>query len=130
MHTTELKPQSSPSLCHPLSPAFPQELPPVAAPIASGDGAEECLLAAMLAADALDVPLAMLLAPTASRGRVSGLCQPDYVLDIPGGYGKIPVGPSYLSQQRDGEQMQPRRLVDYCGGVHSYPPQEHGRNES
>ena len=32
------------------------------------------------------------------RGRVSGLCQPDYVLDIPGGHGKSPVGPSYLSQ--------------------------------
>ena len=56
------------------------------------------------------------------RGHVSGLCQPDYVLDIPGGYGKIPVGPVYLSQQFDGERMQPRRLVDYCGGVHFYPP--------
>ena len=32
------------------------------------------------------------------RGRVSGLCQPEYVLDIPGGHGKSPVGPSYLSQ--------------------------------
>ena len=32
------------------------------------------------------------------RGRVSGLCQPEYVLDIPGGHGKAPVGPSYLSQ--------------------------------
>src|SRR6202140_3397248 len=32
------------------------------------------------------------------RGRVSGLCQPDYVIDIPGGYGKAPVGPNYLSQ--------------------------------
>ncbi len=31
------------------------------------------------------------------RGRVSGLCQPDYVLDIPGGYGKVPVGPGYIS---------------------------------
>ncbi len=29
----------------------------------------------------------------ALRGRVSGLCQPTYVLDIPGGYGKVPVGP-------------------------------------
>src|SRR5439155_7052905 len=29
----------------------------------------------------------------ALRGRVSGLCQPDYVLDIPGGHGKAPVGP-------------------------------------
>ena len=33
----------------------------------------------------------------ALRGRVSGLCQPDYVLDIPGGHGKAPVGPNYLS---------------------------------
>ncbi len=30
------------------------------------------------------------------RGPVSGLCQPTYVLDIPGGYGKVPVGPNYL----------------------------------
>jgi lysine 2,3-aminomutase len=29
-------------------------------------------------------------------GRVSGLCRPEYVLDIPGGYGKSPVGPVYL----------------------------------
>src|ERR1700686_1601620 len=34
----------------------------------------------------------------ALRGRVSGLCQPDYVVDIPGGHGKVPVGPNYLSQ--------------------------------
>src|ERR1700737_1365453 len=33
----------------------------------------------------------------ALRGRVSGLCQPDYVLDIPGGHGKAAVGPNYLS---------------------------------
>lgn len=60
MHTAELKPQLLPSLCHTLSPALPQELPPVAAPMAFGDGVEECLLAA----DALDVPLANVLAPT------------------------------------------------------------------
>jgi lysine 2,3-aminomutase len=30
------------------------------------------------------------------RGRVSGLCQPTYVFDIPGGHGKVPVGPAYL----------------------------------
>ena len=34
------------------------------------------------------------------RGRVSGLCQPDYVLDIPGGHGKAPVGPNYLAGDR------------------------------
>jgi lysine 2,3-aminomutase len=27
------------------------------------------------------------------RGRVSGLCQPTYVMDIPGGYGKVPIAP-------------------------------------
>ena len=30
----------------------------------------------------------------ALRGRVSGLCQPSYVLDIPGGWGKVPVAAS------------------------------------
>src|SRR5215468_12608149 len=33
----------------------------------------------------------------ALHGRVSGLCQPTYVLDIPGGHGKAPIGPSYLT---------------------------------
>ena len=28
------------------------------------------------------------------RGRVSGLCQPEYVVDIPGGHGKAPAGPN------------------------------------
>jgi len=63
----------------------------------------------------------------ALRGRVSGLCQPDYVLDIPGGYGKAPIGPTYLSQSasREGEDPPERRyrIVDYCGDVHLYPPQ-------
>ncbi|MCI3134304.1 lysine-2,3-aminomutase-like protein [Phenylobacterium aquaticum] len=36
------------------------------------------------------------------RGRYSGLCQPTYVLDIPDGHGKVPVGPDYLSQAADG----------------------------
>jgi lysine 2,3-aminomutase len=64
----------------------------------------------------------------ALRGRVSGLCQPDYVLDIPGGHGKAPVGPNYLS---DANSLSPARephrelgyrVVDYCGDVHLYPP--------
>jgi lysine 2,3-aminomutase len=63
------------------------------------------------------------------RGRVSGLCQPDYVLDIPGGAGKSPVGPSYLSPQDSlagsGEESAETRyrVTDYCGDVHLYPPQ-------
>lgn len=32
----------------------------------------------------------------ALRGRVTGLAWPTYVLDIPGGYGKVPIGPEYL----------------------------------
>ena len=30
------------------------------------------------------------------RGRISGLAWPTYVLDIPGGHGKVPIGPNYL----------------------------------
>jgi lysine 2,3-aminomutase len=52
------------------------------------------------------------------RGSVSGLCQPAYVLDIPGGAGKSPIGPSYL--EPDGEAW---RVRDHRGGVHRYPPE-------
>lgn len=52
------------------------------------------------------------------RGRVSGLCQPDYVLDIPGGHGKSPIGPEYLQRDATGAY----RVADYCGEVHLYPP--------
>jgi lysine 2,3-aminomutase len=51
----------------------------------------------------------------ALRGTASGLCQPTYVLDIPGGHGKVPVGPSYLRQ--DGTQVE-----DPKGGLHAYAP--------
>ena len=52
------------------------------------------------------------------RGRLSGLCQPTYVLDIPGGHGKSPIGPSYLSDAGDGHY----RVEDFNGGLHCYPP--------
>jgi lysine 2,3-aminomutase len=32
------------------------------------------------------------------RGRISGIALPTYVLDIPGGYGKVPIGPDYLDE--------------------------------
>ncbi|WP_340646184.1 lysine-2,3-aminomutase-like protein [Phenylobacterium sp.] len=48
------------------------------------------------------------------RGRLSGLAQPTYVLDIPGGHGKVPVGPDYLGH--DGEVEDPN------GTLHPYPP--------
>ncbi len=50
----------------------------------------------------------------ALRGRISGLCQPTYVLDIPGGYGKVPVGPDYVGA--DGRSIQ-----DPWGSTHDYP---------
>jgi lysine 2,3-aminomutase len=62
------------------------------------------------------------------RGRVSGLCQPDYVLDIPGGHGKSPVGPNYwstansFSPERERPAETRYRIVDYCGDVHLYQP--------
>ena len=40
----------------------------------------------------------------ALHGRYSGLCQPSYVLDIPGGHGKSPIGPCYLTPTGDQRQ--------------------------
>lgn len=49
----------------------------------------------------------------ALRGRLSGLCQPEYVLDIPGGHGKVPIGPVYWHE--DGVEDW-RGLRHYYGG--------------
>jgi lysine 2,3-aminomutase len=37
----------------------------------------------------------------ALRGRLSGLAQPTYVLDIPGGFGKVPLGHTYVDMCGD-----------------------------
>jgi lysine 2,3-aminomutase len=50
------------------------------------------------------------------RGRLSGLAQPTYVLDVPGGHGKVPIGPGYLSD--DPEAL---TVEDAFGGRHRYP---------
>jgi lysine 2,3-aminomutase len=52
------------------------------------------------------------------RGDVSGLAQPTYVLDLPGGHGKVPVGPGYLAGDLDGCVS----VEDPWGAVHAYPP--------
>ena len=52
----------------------------------------------------------------ALRGRLSGICLPTYVLDIPQGFGKVPIGPSY-AESLDGSSY---RITDYQGGVHRY----------
>lgn len=49
------------------------------------------------------------------RGRLSGLAQPTYILDIPGGAGKVPIGPTYAGKGT---------IEDPQGVIHSYPPKE------
>ena len=49
------------------------------------------------------------------RGRTSGLCQPSYVLDIPGGHGKSPIGPSYIGETEAGYEVE-----DFNGKRHAY----------
>ncbi|PSC02935.1 lysine-2,3-aminomutase-like protein [Alsobacter soli] len=55
----------------------------------------------------------------ALRGRLSGLCQPTYVLDIPGGHGKAPIGPDAM----DGGMVE-----DFRGARHIYPPPVDGKS--
>lgn len=38
----------------------------------------------------------------ALRGRISGICLPDYMLDLPGGHGKIPLGAARHTITHDG----------------------------
>jgi lysine 2,3-aminomutase len=58
----------------------------------------------------------------ALHGRFSGLCQPTYVLDIPGGYGKSPIGPSYLVQLSGNNGVTRYEVTDFNGRQHIYPP--------
>jgi lysine 2,3-aminomutase len=57
------------------------------------------------------------------RGRFSGLCQPSYVLDIPDGFGKSPIGPDYLSTDgSEGNCAEEYIVEDFRGRRHRYPP--------
>jgi lysine 2,3-aminomutase len=51
----------------------------------------------------------------ALRGRLTGIAQPTYVLDIPGGAGKVPLTPQFWDEAR-GE------VTDWRGRAHKYPP--------
>lgn len=57
----------------------------------------------------------------ALRGRISGLCQPTYVIDIPGGQGKSPAGAGYVTSAPD--QAETALIEDYQGRNHQYPPE-------
>jgi lysine 2,3-aminomutase len=58
----------------------------------------------------------------ALHGRLSGLCQPNYVLDIPGGHGKSPIGPNYLVQVGGTNGKTRYEVEDFNGRRHAYPP--------
>lgn len=49
------------------------------------------------------------------RGRMSGMGVPTYVLDIPGGFGKVPIGPNYLAAGQGGWVV-----TDWQGKQHIY----------
>ncbi len=51
----------------------------------------------------------------AMRGKYSGLCQPAYILDIPGGHGKVTIGPVF-AEEKDGAW----EVEDFCGRKHAY----------
>ena len=55
----------------------------------------------------------------ALRGNISGLCQPTYILDIPGGHGKAPIGASAITSLGEGRH----EVRDFRGQAHPYPPE-------
>jgi len=50
------------------------------------------------------------------RTRVSGLAMPAYMLDIPGGFGKVPLESDHLETTANGH-----RVRDHAGRWHDYP---------
>lgn len=59
------------------------------------------------------------------RQKVSGICLPEYVLDIPGGHGKVPIGPTYCQDAAGAagpKQTTDGKILDPSGQLHAYPP--------
>jgi lysine 2,3-aminomutase len=54
---------------------------------------------------------------SALQGYTSGLCVPRFMIDIPGGGGKIPITPEYVS----GRENSSLRLKNYLGEEYIYP---------
>ena len=50
------------------------------------------------------------------RARLSGLATPSYMLDIPGGRGKVPIGPQWIRTDGRGRHV----VTDPRGGEHVY----------
>ncbi|HMH65915.1 MAG TPA: lysine-2,3-aminomutase-like protein [Rhizomicrobium sp.] len=56
------------------------------------------------------------------RPHLSGLAMPAYMLDIPGGFGKVPLESVHVEKTATGH-----RIRDARGQWHDYPPTLHGR---
>ncbi|MGD8985912.1 MAG: KamA family radical SAM protein [Desulfobacteraceae bacterium] len=56
----------------------------------------------------------------ALQGYISGLCVPRFMIDLPGGGGKIPITPEYVSGKENGSL----RLKNYLGEEYVYPLRE------
>jgi len=54
----------------------------------------------------------------ALQGRLSGICHPTYMLDIPGGHGKIPLTPCFIKELEDGTYS----VQNYKNETYTYPP--------
>jgi lysine 2,3-aminomutase len=50
------------------------------------------------------------------RSKVSGICQPTYVLDIPGGAGKVPLEPEFVAEESPSRY----KVRDHRGLIHEY----------
>jgi lysine 2,3-aminomutase len=48
-------------------------------------------------------------------GKLSGIAQPTYVVDIPGGFGKVPAASGFVEEKEDGHV-----LTDFNGKKHGY----------
>ncbi len=51
------------------------------------------------------------------RGRVGGMCVPQYMIDLPGGGGKIPLLPPYVRETEDGMMI----VENGNGEIYKYP---------
>jgi lysine 2,3-aminomutase len=54
---------------------------------------------------------------SALQGHTSGLCVPRFVIDIPGGGGKVPITPEYILGEDKGDLL----IKNYQGEVYRYP---------
>jgi len=51
------------------------------------------------------------------RNRISGLAMPQFVIDLPGGHGKVPLLPNCVKEVNEGKLV----LKDYLGNICTYP---------